>query len=61
MFITAMAANPLSVNLAAAAIGHTISWTQWAIAASVPGLVLLIVVRAGSGMVFGLRQQEGRV
>jgi len=44
MFITAMAANPLSVNLAAAAIGHTITWGQWALAASVPGLVCLIAV-----------------
>lgn len=44
MFITAMAANPLSVNLAAATIGHTISWGQWALAASVPGLFCLILV-----------------
>lgn len=44
MFITAMAANPLSVNLAAAAIGETISWTQWAVAAFVPGMVCLITV-----------------
>ena len=44
MFITAMAANPLSVNLAAAAIGETISWTQWAVAAFVPGLFCLITV-----------------
>lgn len=44
MFITAMAANPLSVNLAAAAIGHTISWGEWALAASVPGLICLISV-----------------
>lgn len=44
MFITAMAANPLSVNLAAAAIGHTISWGEWALAASVPGLICLILV-----------------
>jgi len=46
MFITAMAANPLSVNLAAATIGHTISWAQWATAASVPGLICLILVPA---------------
>lgn len=44
MFITAMAANPLSVNLAAAAIGHTISWGEWALAASVPGLICLVLV-----------------
>ena len=44
MFITAMAANPLSVNLATAAIGQTISWGQWALAASIPGLICLISV-----------------
>ena len=44
MFITAMAANPLSVNLASAAIGHTISWGEWALAASVPGLFCLLAV-----------------
>eukprot|EP00253_Pinus_taeda_P036201 PITA_36201 len=44
MFLTAMAANPLSVNLAAGAIGQTIGWTDWAVAALVPGLVSLIVV-----------------
>ena len=32
MFITAMAANPLSVNLAAAVTGITITWGQWALA-----------------------------
>jgi len=46
MFITAMAANPLAVNLASEAIGQTISWGQWAVAASVPGLVCLICVPA---------------
>lgn len=46
MFITAMAANPLSVNLAAATIGHTISWGQWALAASVPGVACLLLVPA---------------
>ena len=44
MFITAMAANPLSVNLAAATIGQTITWGQWALAASVPGLICLVAV-----------------
>jgi hypothetical protein len=44
MFLTAMAANPLSVNLAAGAIGQTISWTDWAVAAVVPGLVSLLVI-----------------
>jgi len=44
MFLMAMAANPLSVNLAAGTIGQTIGWTDWALAALVPGLVSLIVV-----------------
>ena len=44
MFITAMAANPLSVNLAADAIGQTISWGQWALAGLVPGLICLLTV-----------------
>jgi anion transporter len=42
MFITAMAANPLTVNLAAATIGHTITWGQWALAALVPGIICLL-------------------
>ena len=37
MFITAMAANPLAVNLAADALGKTISWGTWALAGLVPG------------------------
>ncbi len=32
MFITAMAANPLAVDLAKDALGQTISWGQWALA-----------------------------
>ncbi|KAH7859379.1 hypothetical protein Vadar_000327 [Vaccinium darrowii] len=44
MFLTAMAANPLSANLAFSAIGQTIGWMDWAKAAIVPGLVSLIVV-----------------
>jgi|TARA_B110000003_G_scaffold204937_1_gene203776 anion transporter len=42
MFITAMAANPLSVNLAASITGITISWAQWAIGALVPGIICLV-------------------
>ncbi|PWA34638.1 dicarboxylate transporter 1 [Artemisia annua] len=44
MFLTAMAANPLSVNLTFNTIKQTIGWTDWAVAAIVPGLVSLIVV-----------------
>lgn len=32
MFITAMAANPLAVDLAKDALGYSISWGQWALA-----------------------------
>ncbi|KAL8156458.1 dicarboxylate transporter 1, chloroplastic [Apium graveolens] len=44
MFLTAMAANPLSANLTFNTIQKTIGWTDWAKAAIVPGLVSLIVV-----------------
>lgn len=44
MFLTAMAANPLSANLTHNTINQTIGWTLWAKAAIVPGMVSLIVV-----------------
>jgi anion transporter len=44
MFITAMAANPLAVNLAAEAGAGVISWGQWAVAGLVPGIISLIGV-----------------
>jgi len=43
MFLTAMAANPLSVQMAADR-GIDISWLGWAAAAIVPGLTSLLVV-----------------
>lgn len=43
LFITAMAANPLAVKLAENA-GYSISWTGWAMAAIVPGIVSLAVM-----------------
>ncbi|MFS8932338.1 putative malate transporter YflS (plasmid) [Cupriavidus taiwanensis] len=43
MFITAMAGNPLSVKLAADQ-GVSISWLEWAVAASVPGLLCLAII-----------------
>lgn len=43
MFLTAMAANPLAVELASDA-GIEITWAGWAIAALVPGIVSLLVV-----------------
>ncbi|KAH7437140.1 hypothetical protein KP509_05G058200 [Ceratopteris richardii] len=36
--------QPLSVNLAAGAIGQTIGWTDWAVVAIVPGLASLLVI-----------------
>lgn len=44
MFLTGMAANPLSANLTASTINMTIGWMDWAKAAIVPGLISLIVV-----------------
>lgn len=43
MFVTAMVANPLIVQLAADQ-GAPISWYRWALAASVPGAISLLVV-----------------
>jgi anion transporter len=40
MFITAMAANPLAVNLASS-VGVSISWGTWALAGIVPGIIAL--------------------
>lgn len=39
MFLTAMAANPLIAKLAHDVAGVDLTWTSWAIAAIVPGLV----------------------
>ena len=44
MFMTAMAGNPLSVELAAKATDTQITWSGWALAAIVPGLISLIVM-----------------
>lgn len=46
MFITAMAANPLAVDLAATQLGQTISWGAWAMAGILPGLICLVSVPA---------------
>jgi len=43
MFLTAMAANPLAAQLAADQ-GIEITWARWAVAASLPGLLSLLVV-----------------
>ena len=44
MFMTAMAGNPMAVELAAKAIGVEITWSAWAMAAIVPGLISLAVM-----------------
>ncbi len=44
MFMTAMAANPLSAKLARDVAGVNITWTGWALAAAVPGVVSLLFV-----------------
>ena len=46
MFITAMAANPLAVDLAKGQLGQTISWGAWATAGLVPGVICLLAVPA---------------
>jgi DASS family divalent anion:Na+ symporter len=43
MFVTAMAANSIAVKLSVP-FGVNITWLQWATAASVPGIVCLIVM-----------------
>ncbi|WP_407690251.1 anion permease [Salisediminibacterium beveridgei] len=44
MFLTAMAANPLAVSIAYDVTGETITWTGWAVAAFVPGMLSLILI-----------------
>jgi divalent anion:Na+ symporter, DASS family len=44
MFLTAVAPNPLVADFVRQASGVHVSWTRWAIAASVPGIVALAAV-----------------
>lgn len=44
MFMTAMAGNPLSIELAEKAVGVQVTWGSWALAAIVPGLISLAVM-----------------
>lgn len=44
MFMTAMAGNPMAVELAAKTIGVEITWSAWATAAIVPGLFSLLLM-----------------
>ncbi len=44
MFLTGMAANPLMADFARQVAGIEITWITWAIGASVPGLLALVLV-----------------
>lgn len=44
MFVTAMAANPLAVQITQDITGETITWGGWALAAIVPGLISLFII-----------------
>src|SRR5262249_48603311 len=44
MFLTGMAANPLMVEFAHKIAKVDITWTQWALAAAVPGLLSMTLV-----------------
>ena len=44
MFLTATAPNPLVAGFARQASGTEVSWVMWAVAASVPGSIALLVV-----------------
>ncbi|MBQ9274737.1 MAG: DASS family sodium-coupled anion symporter [Succinivibrio sp.] len=44
MFMTAMAGNPMAVELAAKTVGIEITWSSWALAAIVPGLLSLLLM-----------------
>ncbi len=46
MFLTAVAPNPLVAELARTATGVEVTWTTWAIAAVVPGVLGLVIVPA---------------
>src|SRR5215472_14019469 len=44
MFLTACAPNPLVADIVRQQSGARLTWTVWALAASVPGLVALVVI-----------------
>lgn len=44
MFLTANHPNPLTAQLVTDLGGQKISWTLWALAASVPGLISLLLI-----------------
>ncbi|MCL1993824.1 MAG: anion permease [Spirochaetes bacterium] len=44
MFMTAMAGNPLIVQIVRDVIGHELTWAQWTLAALVPGLITIALI-----------------
>ena len=44
MFLTAMVGNPIAVELAQKVFGIEITWIDWFVAASVPGICLLLLI-----------------
>ena len=44
MFLTAMAANPLTVSIAKDVLGVNITWESWFLAALLPGVLSLILI-----------------
>lgn len=44
MFMTSMAGNTLIASLIANALGYTMTWGDWALAAIVPGIVALLIM-----------------
>ncbi len=44
LFFTAMVANPLMANLAGEMIGFEVTWSTWALAALVPGIISLLLM-----------------
>ena len=44
MFLTAMVGNPIAVELSQKVFGIEITWMQWFVAASVPGICALILI-----------------
>ena len=44
MFMTAMAGNPMAIELATKTVGIQVSWGNWALAAIVPGLLSLLLM-----------------
>ena len=44
MFLTAMGGNAIAVSLIAQGVGKTITWSEWFVAAFVPGIAVLVIL-----------------